>query len=134
MAELYRAQGRYEEAEPLYLEALAMRKKLLGEEHPYVATSINNLAGLYHKQGRYSEAEPLYQQALAIADRALGAEHPTTRTIGENYQELQEEKWDIEEEEDWEGEEESMNPEDELGIEELIEKLKRASDEPDLFS
>jgi hypothetical protein len=41
------------EAEPLLVEALAMRKRLLGEEHPAVATSLNNLAGLYESQGRY---------------------------------------------------------------------------------
>ena len=35
LALLYFSQGRYEEAEPLYIQALDMRKKLLGEEHPY---------------------------------------------------------------------------------------------------
>jgi hypothetical protein len=35
----------------------------LGERHPLVATSLNNLALLYHNQGRYEAAEPLYQQA-----------------------------------------------------------------------
>jgi tetratricopeptide (TPR) repeat protein len=43
----YKSQGRYGEAEPRYLEALAMRKQLLGEAHPDVASSLNNLAGLY---------------------------------------------------------------------------------------
>ncbi len=40
------AQGRYEAAEPLYLEALEMRKELLGDKHPDVALSLNNLAAL----------------------------------------------------------------------------------------
>ncbi len=34
LAELYNFQGRYSEAEPLYIQALALRRKLLGEEHP----------------------------------------------------------------------------------------------------
>ena len=55
---------------------LSFTKRLLGEEHPYVASSLNNLAGLYRNQGRYSEAEPLYQQALEIRKRLLGEEHP----------------------------------------------------------
>jgi hypothetical protein len=41
------------EAEPLLVEALAMSKRLLGEEHPDVALSLNNLASLYFSQGRY---------------------------------------------------------------------------------
>ncbi|WP_396687740.1 tetratricopeptide repeat protein, partial [Microcystis aeruginosa] len=44
---LYRSQGRYPEAEPLYLEALDLIKRLLGDNHPGVATSLNNLAELY---------------------------------------------------------------------------------------
>ncbi|MBU7581466.1 MAG: tetratricopeptide repeat protein, partial [Nostoc sp. TH1S01] len=47
LASLYESQGRYSEAEPLYIQALALYSKLLGEEHPSVAQSLNNLAGLY---------------------------------------------------------------------------------------
>jgi len=36
--------GRYAEAEPPYTCALAIRKKALGPEHPYVAADLNNLA------------------------------------------------------------------------------------------
>ncbi|NEQ87226.1 MAG: tetratricopeptide repeat protein [Moorea sp. SIO2I5] len=65
-----------------------MRKQLLGENHPDVATSLNNLAGLYYNQGRYSEAEPLYQQALEIAVQQLGENHPNTQTISRNLSRL----------------------------------------------
>jgi len=61
--ELYQ-QGKYSEAIPLAERALAIRKKVLGDNHPNVATSLNNLAALYESQGRYSQAEPLYRQAL----------------------------------------------------------------------
>ncbi|MDZ8261154.1 tetratricopeptide repeat protein [Nostoc sp. ChiQUE01b] len=80
LAYLYDSQGRYSEAEPLYQQALALDRKLLGESHPDVATSLNNLAGLYDSQGRYSEAEPLYQQALALRRKLLGEEHPDVAT------------------------------------------------------
>ncbi len=63
-----------------------MYKRLLGENHPDVATSLNNLAYLYKSQGRYEEAEPLFLQALAIAEQALGENHPNTVTIRENLQ------------------------------------------------
>ena len=66
LAELYRTQGKYAEAEPLYHRSLAILEKALGPEHPDVATSLNSLAALYDTQGKYAEAEPLYQRALAI--------------------------------------------------------------------
>jgi tetratricopeptide (TPR) repeat protein len=61
-----------------------LRQKLLGDEHPDVATSFNNLAALYRSQGRYSEAEPLYQQALALRQKLLGDEHPDVATSFNN--------------------------------------------------
>ena len=42
---LYKDQGRYADAEPLYKRSLAIREKALGPDHPDVATSLNNLAG-----------------------------------------------------------------------------------------
>nr|WP_187329212.1 CHAT domain-containing tetratricopeptide repeat protein [Halomicronema hongdechloris] len=73
--ELYQA-GRYQEAIPLAEEALAIRRQQLGERHPDVAASLNNLAALYEAQGRYGEAEPLYQESLAIRRQQLGERHP----------------------------------------------------------
>jgi tetratricopeptide (TPR) repeat protein len=84
LAGLYDSQGRYEEAEPLYLDALAMKKRLLGEAHPAVATSLNNLAGLYRSQGRYGEAEPLYLKAIEVTQRTLGDDHPDLATWRNN--------------------------------------------------
>ena len=52
-----------------------MRKKLLGDEHPDVATSLNDLALLYKNQGRYDDAELLYIQALDIRKKLLGDKH-----------------------------------------------------------
>jgi len=85
LAELYRLQGKYAEAEPLNKRALAIRKRTLGPAHPDVANSLNNLAALYHQQGKYNEAEPLYKRSLAIVEKALGPEHPHVATSLENY-------------------------------------------------
>ena len=76
LAVLYRNQGKYAEAEPLYQRSLAIWEKALGKDHPDVATSLNNLAVLYHNQGKYAEAEPLYQRSLAIKEKALGKTIP----------------------------------------------------------
>ncbi|MDA0266203.1 MAG: tetratricopeptide repeat protein [Cyanobacteria bacterium] len=67
--------GRYREAEPLYLEALAIRRERLGDRHLDVANSLNNLAELYRTQGRYGEAEILHREALAIYREQLGERH-----------------------------------------------------------
>ncbi len=47
LAELYRTQGQYAQAEPLHKRSLAIREKALGPDHPSVAASLNNLALLY---------------------------------------------------------------------------------------
>ena len=78
LAGLYAEQGQYEQAEPLYQRALAIREQQLGPLHPHTATSLNNLAGLYKAQGQYEQAEPLYQRALAIREQQLGPLHPHT--------------------------------------------------------
>ena len=66
LAELYRTQGQYAQAEPLYKRALAIQEKALGANHPEVATSLNNLALLYRKTGREIEAKELENRAAAI--------------------------------------------------------------------
>src|SRR3989339_442252 len=75
-SELYKA-GKYNEAIPYAKQVLEIYEKILGKDHPNVATSLNNLAGLYKVIGRYSEAEPLYKRSLEIREKALGREHPS---------------------------------------------------------
>jgi tetratricopeptide (TPR) repeat protein len=88
MARLLETAGRYAEAQPAAEEALRIRERVLGEEHPETLTSINNLAYLYERQGRYAEAEPLYQRALAASERVLGREHAITLTSVNNQAHL----------------------------------------------
>jgi len=74
------ARGAYFEGETLCQKALDLSRSYFGEEHPNVATSLNNLAGLYRNQGCYEEAEPLYQAALEMSKKLLGDEHPFVAT------------------------------------------------------
>jgi len=75
LASLYRNQGEYNEAEPLFLRSLSIMEKQLGENHLDVAINLNNLAGLYTDQGKYNEAEPLYRRSLCIMEKQLGENH-----------------------------------------------------------
>jgi tetratricopeptide (TPR) repeat protein len=88
LALLYKSQGRYEEAEPLYQQALVLRQELLGDHHPNVAESLSNLAGLYLSQGKYEEAEPLYKQPISLMQELLGDRHPDVAQSLNNLAEL----------------------------------------------
>ena len=63
--------GEYAKAEPLYQEALRIRQKVLGPEHPDTATSLNNLAELYlDMTGEYAKAEPLFRKRSGSGRRS----------------------------------------------------------------
>src|SRR4051794_3980610 len=66
---------RVAEAEPLLRRALDIRERVLGLEHPDVATSLGNLAVILTMRGRSAEVEPLLRRALDIRERVLGPEH-----------------------------------------------------------
>ena len=66
LANLYHAQGKYAEAEPLYRRSLAIRETALGSEHPDVATTLESYAVLLREAGRTAEADGLEERARAI--------------------------------------------------------------------
>ena len=66
LAELYRVQGHYAKAEPLYQRSLTILEKALGPEHPKVATSLENYAVLLRETERAAEAERMEARAKAI--------------------------------------------------------------------
>ncbi|PZV28257.1 MAG: pilus assembly protein PilF [Snowella sp.] len=88
LAFLYYSQGKYDEAEPLYLRSLSIYENQLGENHPDFANSLNNLAALYHSQGKYDETEPLYLRSLSIREKQLGENHPDVATSLNNLASL----------------------------------------------
>uniref|UniRef100_A0A8C2CL51 Kinesin light chain n=1 Tax=Cyprinus carpio TaxID=7962 RepID=A0A8C2CL51_CYPCA len=76
LALMYRDQRKYKEANRLLIDALSIREKTLGKDHPAVEATLNNLAVLYRKRGQYREAEPLCRRALEIREKSLGKDHP----------------------------------------------------------
>jgi tetratricopeptide (TPR) repeat protein len=77
-AEALYAQGKFTRAQPLLEKALAIRRRLLTDDHPDTARTYNNLASNLDDQGKHAAAQPLYERALAIRRRLLGDDHPDT--------------------------------------------------------
>lgn len=79
---LYYDKGDYDRAEQLLLESMAMKRKLLGDKHPEIATSLSNIADVLHNKGDLAGAEKDYLQSLAMYRELLGNEHPyVARTL-----------------------------------------------------
>ena len=55
-------QGKYEQAEEMFRQALRLRETVLGKEHPDTLTSMYNLAYVLSNRKRFSEASALYQK------------------------------------------------------------------------
>lgn len=76
LAQAYSAQGKFVEAEPVYLEALKIYQDVHGENHLDVAAMLNNLGVLHRKHGQYADAQRLLTRALSIKEKLLGTDHP----------------------------------------------------------
>jgi tetratricopeptide (TPR) repeat protein len=84
LAGLYLRQGKYGQAEPLYVTALERRARVLGEQHPDALLSIDNLASLFARQGKYAQAERVYARAADLRHRAWSfceAQIPTPTAV-----------------------------------------------------
>ena len=88
LAGLLQDQGKLNEAEPLYREALEALRPTLGDTHPFTLISISNLGRLLQDQGKPNEAEPLLMDALEGSRRTLGDNHPDTLTSINNLASL----------------------------------------------
>ena len=69
-------QGRFDEAEVLYREALDLVDEAVGHDHLEAACLYRKLAELEHARGRTAEAEALARWGLRIRERELGPDHP----------------------------------------------------------
>ncbi|KAJ5532209.1 hypothetical protein N7494_008761 [Penicillium frequentans] len=80
LAEAYRFEGRWEEAEHLEVQVMEVSKAKLGVDHPSTLTSMANLAVTYRNQGQWEEAEHLEVQVMEISKTKLGVDHPVMLT------------------------------------------------------
>jgi tetratricopeptide (TPR) repeat protein len=70
------AQGRHEEALPVYERAHATFRRALGAEHPRVGSTLVNLGTTLSALGRHAEALVPLRQGVAILERTLPEKHP----------------------------------------------------------
>ena len=75
------------QAEPHLRQAVQMRSRLSGDDHPAVAASLKNLGRAYRMQGESTLATLLFNAALLIYEKKLGTDHPDTRALKELMQE-----------------------------------------------
>lgn len=71
-------QGKFQESESLFQEALELSTVHNGPVHTQTLTIMNNLAVLYEDHDRFSEAEILSQEVLAMKINSLGVGNPST--------------------------------------------------------
>lgn len=81
------AQGqlvRLDDARATLEDALAMRRQILGEEHPDVAISHSELGRVLFDVGRLDQAEAHFRSALAIRRKVLGPyDHETATSMSD---------------------------------------------------
>ena len=75
IGEVYYDLSEYQKAEAMHRRALAIRRGLLGAQHPAVADSLDNLGRALWSQSKLAEAEAIHREGLAIRRRLLGREH-----------------------------------------------------------
>ena len=80
LGNLYRNQGKFDEAGKMYVQALQGKEEALGAKHASTLQTVNNLGLLYWNQGKLEEAEKVLLRALQGTEEALGAKY--TLTLG----------------------------------------------------
>ena len=76
LAELYRLQRRWDEAERLYTDAARALEKHYGPGHPAAATATHNLGGCKLARGDHAGAYKTYAAAAEKKAASLGVQHP----------------------------------------------------------
>jgi len=88
LGDLRKEQGRYEEAERCFSEALHAADARFGDEDGEVLHLRQRLASLHAVLGRHHLAEPLLRELLAIRERTLGEQHLVTAHAAVNLGKL----------------------------------------------
>ncbi len=81
LGNLGRYKGDLESSETNYREALAIHRRVWGEDHPFVATDLHNLGRLLEARGKPAEAEEMLLASLAVLDKVHAGPHADKATV-----------------------------------------------------
>ena len=84
MGTVYEGLGLYPRAESLLKQAVEIRTRVLGLEHPDTLSSSNRLVLVINLQGRWAEAEKMGRKLFDIENRVLGPDNRTTLVTESN--------------------------------------------------
>ncbi len=85
LATVYEREQRWDLAKQTYERALGIDRRILGNDHPRIASHLQNLAIVAQNMGDLKRAESLYRDAIAGEERAFGSLHPETAAARGNY-------------------------------------------------
>jgi tetratricopeptide (TPR) repeat protein len=75
--------SQYDQAKPLFDEALAMMHRVYGDKHSSIAITLSNLALIALMKGDLARSEATYREAYAMQRELLGEHHPDlAQTLG----------------------------------------------------
>ena len=78
MGNLYQNLGLYPRAQLLLQQAVEIRQRVFGPEHPDTLEAMDNLGWVLDEEGHYAEAEKLDRETLEIRRRVFGPKHRIT--------------------------------------------------------
>ncbi|MGH9281807.1 MAG: tetratricopeptide repeat protein [Acidimicrobiales bacterium] len=68
LAKILADAGRTDQAAALYRRSVRIKQRVLGPNHPEVATTLHNLALLFKTMGHVEEARSLWAEARAVLE------------------------------------------------------------------
>lgn len=84
LADVYAVTQKYKESKELYEQAIAMRKEVLGPQHPNVAESLNNYGGMLLGMNLLGEALVAFDEAIEIRKLEFGPTDQRTTLVMTN--------------------------------------------------
>jgi hypothetical protein len=76
--------GKGVEAEEMSVQAMNVRKRILGQDHNNTLDTVAMVGLAYKLRGRWDAAEELFVQVMKTRKTKLGADHPDTLTSMNN--------------------------------------------------